>query len=160
MRNVLYALIYLVILPSLHSMDVKDFQGIWQVNTIEAIQIIQLYTKGFDHFTNGYLIRNEYTNDPLSYVEFDFIDEDLLYITRADGSRLRGFYQLKENNGINNADFPYYLYMEDKYTNSYYFPVRVSDENTYEINYKLELMLRDLLIQVTCVAELSRDNTQ
>jgi len=160
MRKFVFTIIILLLSGPLYSMDVQDFQGIWVVNTLEAIQIIQLYSKGFDHFTNGYRIRHEYTDDPLIYVEFDFIDEDLLYITRADGSRLRGFYQLKENSGINSEDYPYYLYLEDKYTNSYYFPVRATGENTYEINYNLELILRDLLIQVTCVAELSRANGQ
>jgi hypothetical protein len=151
---------FLCLSSSLYSIDVNDFQGIWNVNTVEAIQIIQLYTTGFDHFTNGYRIRHEYVDDPLVYVEFDFIDEDLLYITRADGTRLRGFYQLKNNTGINSSDYPYYLYLEDKYTNVYYFPVRVSGEDTYEINYKLELIRRDELIQITCVAELVRVPSQ
>ncbi len=157
--KVIIGIILLVFLltPPLYSLDFNVFEGIWIVETTEAIQIIQLYTDGFDHFTNGYIIRDDFTNDPLSYTQFNFIDEDLLYITRADGSKLRGFYQIKENSGINNQDFPYYIYLEDKYANNYYFPLRKIDDNLYEINYHLELGLKDILIQISCIAIISRE---
>jgi len=159
MRKKLLISIIIFLAFTLYSYDSDDFLGIWKVKTLDTIQIIQLYTDGFDYFTNGYRIREGYLNDPYIYIEFDFVDEDLLYITRADGSRLRGFYQIMENNGINRDDFPYYIYMEDKYTNSYYFPVRLSGEEVYEINYNLELNLRDELIQINCLAELIREKS-
>jgi len=159
MQKKLLIIIIIFLSFSLYSFDSGDFLGIWKVKTLETVQIIQLYTDGFDYFTNGYRIREEYLDDPYTYIEFDFVDEDLLYITRSDGSRLRGFYQLMENSGINKDDFPYYIYMEDKYTNAYYFPVRLSREEVYEINYDLQLNLRDELIQISCLAELSREKT-
>ena len=153
--HLITALIFFTI-PPLFSSDLQTFEGIWTVETTVAIQIIQLYTDGFDDFTNGYRIREEFIADPLIYVEFNFIDEDLLYITRADGSKLRGFYQIKENSGINNQDFPFYIFLEDKFANSYYFPVRKIDDNNFEINYVLELGLRDILIQISCIGIISK----
>lgn len=160
MRVLLRCFLLLNFSFSLFSMDGELFSGIWKVDTLEAIQVIQVYAEGFEHFTNAYLIREEFLEDPLRYVEFNFIDEDLLYITRADNSKLRGFYQFKENRGINSNDFPFYILLEDKYTNSYYFPVRFISDNLYEINYNLELNLRDQLIQIRCIALISRENPQ
>ena len=160
MKRVLFLVILLLFTVNLHSMEQFDFRGLWKVENYSAIQIIQLYTDGFDYFTNGYRIRQEYLEDPLRYIELDFIDEDLLYITRANGTRLRGFYQIKENSGTNSVDFPYYIFLEDKYTNSYYIPFRTTSENNYEINYNLELNLRDQLIQITCLARISMDSDE
>ncbi len=147
-----FLLIYIFLhLSPLYSYNLDTFSGIWTVETTGAIQIVQLYTDGFDHFTNGYRIRDDYLTDPFIYKEFNFIDEDLLYITRADGSKLRGFYQIKENSGINNSDFPFYILLEDKYANVYYFPIKKIDDSNFEINYILELGLRDILIQISCL---------
>ena len=160
MKSFFFTVLIFIMTSPLYPIEGDSFLGIWEVENIQAIQIIQLYTDGYDHFTNGYLIRNEYLDDPLTYSEFDFVDEDLLYVTRADGTRLRGFYQIKENSGINSDDFPSYIFLEDKYTNNYYFPVRIVGEEKYEINYKLELNLRNQLIQISCIAHLSRKPTQ
>jgi len=130
--------------------------GKWNLENIQALQIVQVYTDGIDLFSNAIIERNDFLDDPLGYSEFNFIDEDLLYITRADGSKLRGFYQIRENSSINREDFPLYIYLEDKFANSYVFPLKGQGENQYIINYTLELALRDQLLQIVCIARLYR----
>jgi len=133
-----------------------DFVGKWGVENIQALQVVQIYTDGFDLFSNAIGVRNSFLEDPLRYTEFNFIDEDLLYITRADGSKLRGFYQVRQNSSINREDFPLYIYLEDKYANIYVFPLKEEGESRYIINYTLELSLRDQLLQIVCIARLYR----
>ena len=156
MRKYFFISLFICTSFNLFSLDSSSFSGEWNVETFQALQIIQLYTDGFDHFTNGYRIRDDFLDDPFRYTCFNFIDEDLLYITRSDGTTLRGFYQFKQNSGINHNDFPQYIFLEDKFANQYYFPVRQVEDDIFEINYNLELNLRNTLIQITCLARLSR----
>ncbi len=158
-RNYFLLFFLLLSIPVFGDRSIQ-FEGLWLVRTETAIQVIQLYTDGFDDFTNGYRLRDDFISDPFTYISFNFIDEDLLYITRADGSTLRGFYQYKDNSGINKDDFPFYIHLEDKYENNYYFPVRETDDGHYEINYSLELGLRDILIQINCLGIMYRDESK
>lgn len=152
----LNTLFFLLCIFSLHPQESPFIIGDWQVENVAALQILQVYSDGFDQLANAYLIREEFLEDPLTYVNFDFIDEDLLYITRADGTKLRGFYQIKENSGINKEDYPHYIVLEDKYDQNYLFPIKKIGENKYIFNYCLELSLRDQLLQICCIAYLYR----
>lgn len=156
MKRLFYILIIFPV-TFLYSLEADIMIGQWQVENVSALQIIQIYTDGYDHFSNAYLIREEFLDDPLTYVSFNFIDEDLLYIKRADGTSLRGFYQIRENSGINREEYPYYIFLEDKFANTYSFPVKEQGEGIYLINYSLEMSLRDQLMQISCIARLKKE---
>lgn len=154
----MFYILFLLFVSLIHSQDAAEMVGQWAVENLTALQIIQVYTDGFDHFSNAYLLREEFLEDPLTYVSFNFIDEDLLYIKRADGTSLRGFYQVRANSGINREEYPYYIYLEDKFANTYSFPLKEQEGDTYLINYSLEMSLRDQLMQISCIARLKKED--